>query len=109
MPPRAPQVETHSQFWEIVSKAGAFLAFAFLVACFALPLRPRFAEYRELDEKGKALEAEKAELQREIDQKNAELQMLDRNPEFIAIKARDTLNLCRPGEVIFRFLDGNEE
>ena len=90
-------------------KGGAILAFGLLVACFAIPLRPRLAEYRALDEKGKALEAEKAALQREIERREAELQMLERDPSFVAVKARDTLNLCKPGEVVFRFLDGGTE
>jgi cell division protein DivIC len=109
MPPRSTPTDTPSHFWEFVIKAGAFLAFALLVACFAIPLRPRLAEYRELDEKGKALETEKAALQREIERQEAELQMLERDPGFVAIKARDTLNLCKPGEVVFRFLDGGAE
>jgi cell division protein FtsB len=92
-----------------VIKGGAFLSFALLVACFAIPLRPRLAEYRDLDAKGKALEAEKAVLQREIERQEAELQMLERDPNFVALKARDTLNLCKPGEVVFRFLDGGAE
>jgi cell division protein FtsB len=109
MPARTPTPETTSHFWEFVIKAGAFLAFALLVACFAIPLRPRLAEYHALDEKGRALEAEKAALQREIERREAELQMLDRDPNFVAVKARDTLNMCRPGEVVFRFLDGGQE
>jgi cell division protein FtsB len=109
MPTRTQTTDAHSHFWEFVIKAGAFLAFALLVACFAIPLRPRLAEYRELDEKGRALEAEKAALQRDIERREAELQMLERDPHFVAVKARDTLNMCKPGEVVFRFLDGRAE
>ena len=32
--------------------------------------------------------------------------MLERDPGFIEIKARDTLDMCQPGEVVFRF-DGD--
>ncbi|HWB05449.1 MAG TPA: septum formation initiator family protein [Verrucomicrobiales bacterium] len=105
MPTRNAAVDAPSHFWEIVIKGGALLAFALLVACLAIPLRPKFAEYRELDEKGKVLEAEKAALQRDIERREAELQMLERDPNFVGVKARDTLNLCKPGEVVFRFLD----
>jgi cell division protein FtsB len=109
MPPRLQNVDAPSHFWEFVIKGGAILAFALLVACFAIPLRPRLAEYHELDEKGRALEAQKVELQLDIARREAELQMLERDPNFVAVKARDTLNLCRPGEVVFRFLDGGTE
>lgn len=89
-------------------KLGAVFAFGLLVACLAIPLRPKLAEYRALDEQGKVLEQQKAALLRDIQRGEAELQMLDRDPLFVEMKARDTLDMCQPGEVIFRFEDGGD-
>ncbi len=100
---RASTADSPSQFWDLVIRIGAVVAFCILVACLALPLRPRFAEYRELTEAGQALDAEKASLEREIERRESELQMLDRDPAFLEIKARDALDMCQPGEVVFRF------
>ena len=109
MPPR-PRSEDYappSTGWELVIKIGALAAFAILIACLAVPLVPRIADYKALDERGKALEAERDALQAELARKEAELQLLDRDPLFVELKARDHLDMCQPGEVIFRFEDGN--
>ena len=60
----------------------------------------------ELADKGRALDAEKTALQRDIERREAELLMLERDPGFIEVKARDTLDMCQAGEVVFRF-DGD--
>lgn len=56
------------------------------------------------------LQAEKAKIAREIAQAQEtnrrlqlEVEQLKNNPLYIEQKARDKLNLGRPGEVIFRF------
>ena len=97
--------ETPSQFWDLMIKLGAIFAFGLLVACLAIPLRPRLAEYRALDEQGKALETQRVALLAEFQRRDNELQMLDSDPKFVEIKARDTLDMCQPGEVVFRFED----
>ena len=98
-----------SQLWDLIIKIGFLVAFCILVACLAIPLRPRFADYRELTEVGHALEIERAGLQREIERREAELQMLERDPLYVEIKARDVLDMCQPGEVVFRFENGGNE
>lgn len=109
MPPRSRPEDTAypATGWELVIKVGALAAFAIFIACLAVPLVPRMADYRALDERGRALEEQRDGLQAEIDRAEAELQLLDRNPLFVELKARDHLDLCQPGEVIFRFEDGN--
>lgn len=110
MPLRTLPSESPSHFWDIVIKAGALVAFLILVACLAIPLRPRFAEFRELTAVGQALETERASLQREIERREAELQMLERDPQFVEIKARDILDMCQAeDDVVFRFEDGRTE
>src|SRR5262245_53825162 len=107
MPPRSRSEDPPpATGWALVIKIGALAAFAIFIACLAVPLVPRIADYRALDERGRGLEAERAALQAEIDRKEAELQLMDRNPLFVELKARDHLDMCQPGEVIFRFEDG---
>lgn len=106
MPGRTKSAESPSPFWEVVIKFCALIAFVLLVTCFAIPFRPRLAEYRALDDMGRALESERSTLQHEIERRELELQMLERDPQFIEMKARDTLDMCQPGEVVFRFEDG---
>jgi len=109
MPPRSRSEDiVHSSTgWELVIKFGALAAFAIFIACLAVPLAPRIADYRALDERGRALEAVRDGLQADLDRKEAELRLLDRDPLFVELMARDHLDMCQPGEVIFRFEDGN--
>lgn len=106
MPLRTQSSETPATLWEVVIKLGAVAAFMILAACLIIPLRRPLADYRELTETGHALDADRAALQRDIGRREAELVMLERDPHFIEIKARDTLDMCQPGEVVFRF-DGD--
>jgi len=90
-------------------KVSAVTAFVILVACLVIPLGPRMAEYQALNDKGQVLDAERAALQREIERRESELQMLERDPLFVEVKARDTLDMCQPDEVVFRFEDSRAE
>jgi cell division protein FtsB len=105
MPPRSrsEDVAPPATGWELVIKIGALVAFAIFIACLAVPLVPRIADYRALDESGRVLEAERAALQAELDRKEAELKLLDHDPLFVELKARDHLDMCQEGEVVFRF------
>ncbi len=108
MPPRSRLAESPAASgWEVVIKCGALAAFAILIACLAVPLAPRIADYRALDERGKLLEAERAALQAEYDRRERELQLLERDPLFVELKARDHLDMCQPGEIVFRFENGS--
>lgn len=103
---RTQHSENPGTLWSAVIKLGAVAAFTILVACLIIPLRRPLADYRELTETGHVLDADRAALQRDIARREAELVMLERDPHFIEIKARDTLDMCQPGEVVFRF-EGN--
>jgi cell division protein DivIC len=94
-----------SPFWNFAIKGLALLIFAGLVACFAIPFRTRLADYRELDSAARLLEEKETELKRTLERRTAELALLERDPGFVEIKARDHLDMCRPDEVIFRFED----
>lgn len=94
-----------STFWNFAIKGLSLLIFAGVVACFAIPFRTRLAEYKALDQDAKNLEAEQSQMERELEKRTAELALLERDPGFIEVKARDHLDMRRPGEVIFRFED----
>ena len=106
MPPRSLPSESPASVWDVVIRVSAVAAFSILAACLIIPLRPRFADYGELKQKGLALEAERTAVKRDIERREAELLMLERDPAFIEIKARDRLDMCQQGEVVFRF-DGD--
>jgi len=107
MPPRSRLAEAPAASgWEFVIKCGALAAFGIFIAGLAVPLVPRIADYRALDERGQLLEAERASLQADYDRRERELQLLERDPLFVELKARDHLDMCQPGEVVFRFADG---
>lgn len=104
MPPRSrTEAAPASTGWELVIKCSALAAFGIFIACLAVPLVPRIADYRALDERGRVLEAERASLQHDLDLRERDLQLLERDPLFVELKARDHLDLCQPGEVVFRF------
>jgi len=106
MPPRSRVAETPpATGWEFVIKTGALAAFVIFIACLAVPLVPRIADYKALDERAKSLEADRAALQAEIDRKEVELRLLESDPLFVELKARDHLDMCQTGEVVFRFAD----
>ena len=94
-----------SSFWDFAIKALSLLIFAGVVACFAIPFRTRLAEYRALDQDARDREAEKGRMERELERRTMELALLERDPGFIEVKARDHLDMRREGEVIFRFED----
>ena len=76
-----------------------------LICIISVPFFPRFREYRALNEEGRAAEAERDKLRRQLDQKEAELRMIEKDAQFIELKARDILDRYREGELVFRFED----
>ena len=89
--------------WVSVGRAAMVLAFLCLVGILAVKFVPQIREYRATDAEVRALEEQRAELQREKEQREAELVLLEKDPHYIEMKARDLLDLYRDGEVVFRF------
>lgn len=91
--------------WSTVSRFAGVGCVLLLICIISVPFFPRFRAYRTLNEEGRAVEAERDSLRAILAGKQAELDMLQKDDQFIELKARDHLDLYREGEVIFRFED----
>lgn len=97
--------EPHT-IWETVSRFAGVGCILLLICIISVPFFPRFREYRNLNDEGRTVEAERDHLKRQLADKENELSMIDNNVQFIELKARDHLDYYREGEVVFRFEDG---
>ena len=69
----------------------------------ALRLLPEFKALRATDEKIASLKQNLDQLSRDKERLEGESVLLEGDKKFIEIKARDLLDLHKPGETIFRF------
>jgi cell division protein FtsB len=77
-----------------------------MIAIISVPFFPRFADYRKLNEEGREVAARRDKLKAQLEEKEAELRMIETDPQFLELKARDLLNYAKEGEVVFRFEKG---
>ena len=68
-----------------------------------MPFFPRFRDYRALNEEGRQVAARRDKYRAILDEKEAGLRMIENDPQYLELKARDHLDLHKAGEVIFRF------
>jgi cell division protein FtsB len=69
----------------------------------AIRLLPEFKMLRETDEKIAKMKLKAEEMGQQKERLESESVRLDSDPKYIEIKARDLLDLHKPGEAIFRF------
>ncbi len=69
----------------------------------AIRLLPEFKKLRETDDKIASMKQQAEEMALKKERLENESVLLDADPNFIEIKARDLLDLHKPGESIFRF------
>lgn len=100
------ELDEPQTIWATVSRFAGVGCVMLLICIISVPFFPRFREYRSLNEEGRTVEAERDRLKRELAKKENELSMIDSNPQFIELQARDNLDYYREGEVVFRFEDG---
>ena len=89
--------------WSTVSRFAGLGCLLLLIAIISVPFFPRFRDYRALNEEGRVVAAHRDEYRAQLEAKVAELNMIDKDPQFLELKARDHLDLYKEGEVIFRF------
>lgn len=89
--------------WSIVSRIAGGMIVVLVVCSIAVPFFPRLKAYQELNEEGRIAEANRDRLKRIREDRQAELRMIETDPQYIELKAREHLDLHREGEVIFRF------
>lgn len=89
--------------WSTVSRFAGVGCILLLICIISVPFFPRFRDYRLLNEEGRIVEAERDRLRHSLEEKENELRLIEKDPQFIELKARDHLDLYREGEVVFRF------
>jgi cell division protein FtsB len=97
------ELDEPQTIWSTVSRFAGLGCLLLLIGIISVPFFPRFRDYRNLNQEGREVAARRDELRAELDQKEAKLRLIETNPQFLEIKARDHLDLYKEGEVIFRF------
>ena len=100
------ELDEPQTIWSTVSRFAGLGCVLMLIGIISVPFFPRFRDYRALNEEGREVAARRDKLKAELDEKEAELRMIETDPQFLELKARDHLDLSKEGEVIFRFESG---
>ncbi len=97
------ELDAPQTIWSTVSRFAGVGCLLLLIAIISVPFFPRFRDYRELNEEGRQVAARRDKLKAELNAKEEELRMIQTDPQYLELKARDHLDLQKEGEVIFRF------
>lgn len=89
--------------WSTVSRFAGLGCLLLLIAIISVPFFPRFRDYRALNEEGRQVAALRDKYRAALEEKEAELRMIENDHQYLELKARDHLDLYKEGEVIFRF------
>ncbi len=100
---RQPASHEPSSAWTLVTRLAFVGCLILLFGGLALTLLPEFKGLRATDEKIASLKTELSTLQENKERLENENVLLDGDRAFIELKARDLLDLHKPGETIFRF------
>ena len=94
--------------WKVIFRLGLFLLLALLVwAGYAALFRPLLARRADLRAREIALDAEVRSLQSRLHALQNDQLRLESDPRFIEQIAREELGYAKPGETVFRFVDGD--
>ena len=100
------ELDEPQTIWSTVSRFAGLGCLLLLIAIISVPFFPRFRDYRALNEEGRIVAARRDKYRAQLEEKEAELNMINKDPQFLELKARDHLDLYKEGEVIFRFESG---
>ena len=100
---RIEELDAPQTGWGTVSRFAGVGCILLLLCIGAVPFFPKFAEYRTLNEEGREQAAKRDKLVNQLEEKNAQLQLIENDTQYLELKARDHLDLAKEGEVIFRF------
>jgi hypothetical protein len=100
------ELDEPSTIWSTVSRFAGLGCILLFIAIISVPFFPRFRSYRQLNEEGRGVAAHRDALRNQLEDKEAELRMIDTDPQYLELKARDHLDLYKEGEVVFRFEAG---
>lgn len=93
--------------WSTVSRFAGLGCLLLMICIISVPFFPRFRDYQALTEEGKAVQAQLDLVKSGLETRKLELRMLESDPSYQQLKARDYLNLRKDGETIFRFPRSN--
>lgn len=88
--------------WQVLSRLVIALIVLIFLALVYLTFRPLFDRHSEEKQKIREIEIKVLNEQEIIRQKKKELDLLQANPEYVEIIARDKMDMMKEGEVIFR-------
>ena len=100
------ELDEPQTIWSTVSRFAGLGCLLLLIGIISVPFFPRFRDYQILNEEGREVAARRDKLRAQLDAKEAELRMIQTDPQFLELKARDHLDLYKEGEVVFRFESG---
>lgn len=100
---RPPDLTEPSTGWALISRLAFVGCLLLLFGGLAVKLLPEFKALQATDEKIANLKTQADSLALQKERLENESVLLDSDKTFIEIKARDTLDLHKPGETIFRF------
>ncbi len=103
MPRAIDELDEPRTIWSVVSRVAGGLSLLIGIACICVPFLGPLKEYRKRNEEGRQAEAKLTTLKADLEAKEAELQMMRSDPQFIELQARDRLEKYKEGEIIFRF------
>ncbi len=97
------ELDEPQTIWSTVSRFAGMGCLLLMICIISVPFFPRFRDYRALNEEGRNVAARRDQLRAQLEAKEAELNMIEKDPQYLELKARDHLDLAKEGEVIFRF------
>ena len=94
--------------WKVIFRVGVFLALVLLFwTGYAALFRPLLARRAELRDREAALDAEVRALETRLRTLQSDQLRLEDDPHFVEKIAREELGYAKPGETVFRFVDGD--
>ena len=97
------ELDEPQTIWSTVSRFAGLGCLLLFIGIISVPFFPRFRDYRLLNEEGRSVAARRDKLKAQLEEKEAELRLVETDPQFLELKARDHLDLSKEGEVVFRF------
>jgi hypothetical protein len=97
------ELDEPQTIWSTVSRFAGLGCLLLIICIISVPFYPRFRDYRTLNQDGREVAARRDQLRAQLDDKEAELQMIDNDRNYLELKARDHLDFYKEGEVVFRF------
>ena len=77
------ELDEPQTIWSTVSRFAGLGCVLMLIGIISVPFFPRFRDYRALNEEGREVAAHRDKLKAELDEKEAELRMIETDSELL--------------------------